>query len=370
LKLIVLFSMLLMSCGGEVSAFAGVSEAGEEVTDVSVENFCGSMDGCVDSYPFVRQDSTASATQRVLEKYSCAPSTNEGGPERVIPVSIPESGLFIASVEGGAPGVDVDVHLLSAPDAKDCLIRGDKDVAMWVQPGLYYVAVDTYVDSAGKERAGEYTLNLDFHSPKRWAVHGISAPVAQRALHAFSVAWSRKETSSLDYTVIDFHRASSEPRMWVFDLRSTTPVQALLVAHGSGSNPGPDPSRATAFSNISESHQSSLGMMRTGESYYGSFGFSMKLDGLEEKFNGRVRDRHVVVHGADWASPEFLARAGTLGQSWGCPTVDDKAIKPLIKRLRGGSLMFSDYPDPEWLAESEYLPMESECTQAVACSMR
>ena len=53
---------------------------------------------------------------------------------------------------------------------------------------------------------------------------------------------------------------------------------------------------ATKFSNTNDSHQSSLGLMRTGETYYGSYGYSLRLDGLEDGYNDAVRSRAIVIH--------------------------------------------------------------------------
>ena len=62
-------------------------------------------------------------------------------------------------------------------------------------------------------------------------------------------------------------------------------------------------------------------MMRAGEPHGGTFGKSMKLDGLEPGYNDRVRERFIVMHGGEHARPEFVEAHGRLGQSWGCPTL-------------------------------------------------
>jgi len=48
-----------------------------------------------------------------------------------------------------------------------------------------------------------------------------------------------------------------------------------LVAHGQGSGDN----CARQFSNIEDSHQSSIGLFRTQESYYGQHGYSLRMDG-------------------------------------------------------------------------------------------
>jgi len=156
-------------------------------------------------------------------------------------------------------------------------------------------------------------------------------------------------------SVIDFSRPSTEPRLWVFDLASHSLLFEELVAHGR--NTGDN--LATAFSNRSGSHMSSLGVFRTAESYVGANGYSLRLDGLEPGFNDLARDRAIVIHGASYVSPEIARAQGRLGRSLGCPAVRPAIARDLIDRIRGGSLVFAYYPDTDWLAQSRLL--EGSC---------
>ena len=67
-----------------------------------------------------------------------------------------------------------------------------------------------------------------------------------------------------------------------------------LVAHGRGSGEN----FATRFSNGDGSHQTSLGLFRTADTYVGTNGYSLRLDGLEPGVNDRARERAIVMHGA------------------------------------------------------------------------
>lgn len=188
------------------------------------------------------------------------------------------------------------------------------------------------------------------------AKHGVREKVATRSLFAFAKGWREGHTKRLTYTIIDFSVKSTEKRLWVVDLKDNALIKHLLVTHGSGSNPETDSRRPTVFSNINDSHQSSLGLMKTAETYYGMWGYSLKLDGLEPGFNDLVRRRHIIIHGADWAGQDFVDQNGTLGMSWGCPTVDSKDARPLIDTIKHKTLVFSDFPDPNWLTKSDYIP--------------
>jgi hypothetical protein len=152
-------------------------------------------------------------------------------------------------------------------------------------------------------------------------------------------------------TIIDYSKASVEPRLWVLDLRSRALVYEELVSHGQGS--GGD--RATRFSNQPDSHQTSLGLYVTEQPYVGRNGYSLRLDGLDKGFNDRARERAIVMHGAPYVNVGITKSLGRLGRSHGCPAVRDEVARELIDRVKGGSLLFAYYPDPEWLRSSKFL---------------
>ncbi|WP_034888978.1 murein L,D-transpeptidase catalytic domain family protein [Gillisia sp. Hel_I_29] len=137
-------------------------------------------------------------------------------------------------------------------------------------------------------------------------------------------------------TIIDFTLSSTQKRMWVLDMKNHTVLFNTLVAHGK--NTGGE--FASKFSNKVNSLQSSLGFYVTGETYYGKNGLSMFIDGQEEKFNSNARDRYVVVHGADYATKDFIDRAGRLGRSYGCPAVPAALTKDIIETIKDRSVMF------------------------------
>jgi hypothetical protein len=181
---------------------------------------------------------------------------------------------------------------------------------------------------------------------------GIETDVLDMALGAASCAVkSGAAKAPPTLTVIDYSKPSTEPRLWVFDLRSKELVYKELVAHGQGSGAN----MATKFSNTDESHQTSLGLFVGRETYIGKHGYSLRLDGLDKGINDRARERAIVVHGAPYVSEAFVKANGRLGRSWGCPAVSPAVAKPLIDRVKGGGLVFSYYPDAEWLKTSKYL---------------
>jgi hypothetical protein len=152
-------------------------------------------------------------------------------------------------------------------------------------------------------------------------------------------------------TVIDYSRPSLEPRLWVFDLATGELLFRELVAHGvnTGDN------MARHFSDVPESRQTSIGLFVARETYVGSNGYSLRMDGLEPGFNGRARERAIVMHGAPYVDERLAATQGRLGRSWGCPALREAVARDVIDTLRDGGVVFSYYPDSSWLAGSRFL---------------
>lgn len=140
--------------------------------------------------------------------------------------------------------------------------------------------------------------------------------------------------------LIDYSRPSTEPRLWVFDLRRNRLLFEELVAHGKNSGENVP----VRFSNAPGSLMSSLGVFVTAETYNGQHGYSLRLDGLDKGVNDNSRERAIVVHGADYVDPALALRQGRIGRSFGCPAVRPAISKQLIDTVRGGAVFFAYYP--------------------------
>jgi L,D-transpeptidase catalytic domain len=181
---------------------------------------------------------------------------------------------------------------------------------------------------------------------------GIDERVLDMALAAASCAVRAglaDQPSTL--TIIDYSKPSTSERMWVFDYPSRQLLYRELVAHGQGSGDN----FASSFSNAPETHQSSLGLFLTSDTYTGRNGYSLRLDGLEPGFNDRARERAIVMHGAPYVNSELARAQGRLGRSWGCPALREAVARQIIDRVKGGGLLFVYYPDSDWLARSRVL---------------
>lgn len=152
-------------------------------------------------------------------------------------------------------------------------------------------------------------------------------------------------------TICDFSRPSSEKRMFIIDLNNYRVLFNTWVAHGRNSGK----EMAASFSNLMSSYKSSLGFYRTGDTYIGGNGYSLKLHGLEKGINDRALDRAIVLHGADYVSPAFLQANGFMGRSYGCPAVSNREAAPIINTIKGGSCLFIYSNDRSYLSHSPLL---------------
>jgi len=184
------------------------------------------------------------------------------------------------------------------------------------------------------------------------AIGAIETDVLELALGAASCAVkSGAVERPRTLTVIDYSKPSSQKRLWVYDLATRQLLYEELVAHGQGSGAN----LATQFSNKADSHQTSLGLFVTDDTYVGRNGYSLRLDGLDKGLNDLARDRAIVMHGAPYVNPAFVKANGRLGRSHGCPAVSDAVARELINRVKGGGLVFAYYPDAQFLKTSKYL---------------
>jgi hypothetical protein len=189
-------------------------------------------------------------------------------------------------------------------------------------------------------------------SSLRTAAPDLDPAVLALALEARDCAERRGIAPSTQrLAVIDYTRPSTDRRLWVFDLTRPRLLFAEHVAHGRGSGDN----LANAFSNRDGSHQSSLGLFATAETYVGGNGYSLRMDGLEPSINDRARDRSIVMHGAWYVDPAIARRQGRLGRSYGCPAVRAEVARQVIDTLKQGQLLFAYYPDADWLARSRLL---------------
>jgi len=156
-------------------------------------------------------------------------------------------------------------------------------------------------------------------------------------------------------TIIDFSQSSLDERFFVVNLKNNTILYKSLVSHGRNSGD----LYASRFSNKIQSHQSALGFYITGDPYLGGQGYSLQLDGMDTGYNDHSKIRSIVIHGAYYATQDYAERYGRLGRSFGCAALPPFLSTPIINTIKGGSVVFSYFPDQTYLSHSVVLQYTS-----------
>lgn len=219
-----------------------------------------------------------------------------------------------------------------------------------------------------KELFAQYVANI--YNTANLQQSGMDLSVFQKAITGYINLKLNNRLHSINYlTVIDFTKSSCIKRMWIIDLLNKTLVLNTWVAHGQGS--GDD--MASRFSNINESHQSSLGFYLTDDVYFGKHGRSLRLDGLEDGINSAARARGIVIHAAQYVCQNTINQTGRLGRSFGCPAVSPEVSNQVIDTIKGGSLLYINGNDSRYASKllDETIPADTFTadTTSLAASM-
>ena len=153
------------------------------------------------------------------------------------------------------------------------------------------------------------------------------------------------------FSIIDFTKDCNSKRFYTIDLEKMKIVYYTYVAHGKKSGER----MATSFSDAVESNKSSIGFYITGNTYNGGNGYILMLHGDEKGYNSNLAKRSVVVHAADYANEDYIARNGRMGRSLGCPALPENIYKQVIETIKEKTMIFAYYNDAKYLKTSKYL---------------
>jgi hypothetical protein len=193
----------------------------------------------------------------------------------------------------------------------------------------------------------------DLYAILNLSVKGLSNDVFQLALKGQrKLDTDGKLRNSGILTIVDFSQSSKNKRLYVIDLLHKAILFNTYVAHGR--NTGDE--YATHFSNVSGSNKSSLGFYITKEEILGtSVGLSLVLDGVERGYNDNALKREIIMHGADYATENFIRKTGRLGRSFGCPSLPPDLIKPVVEIIKEGTCLFIYQRDAKYISHSALL---------------
>lgn len=136
---------------------------------------------------------------------------------------------------------------------------------------------------------------------------------------------------------VDFSRSADQHRLFIVNVVTGDIVYSHYTTHGKGSG---GPAKAVRFSNVPMSLCSSKGLYRCAEPYYGKYGYSLRLDGLEKGVNDNARRRAIVMHGSDYVTTAYVNKYGYPGRSWGCITFPKAVRQAVVDKLKNGSYLY------------------------------
>lgn len=184
---------------------------------------------------------------------------------------------------------------------------------------------------------------------------GYNKPSKHAYINAISGFLELKKSGQVKkdiLTIIDFSLSSNEKRLWIIDFKKDEVIYNNYVAHGRNSGN----EFAKVFSNKPQSYMSSLGFYITANTYHGKHGLSLRLKGMEKGINDNALKRAIVMHSADYASPNFIKKYGRLGRSYGCPSIPrEKDYPKVIKTLAEGSCLFIYHHNEDYMLKSRLL---------------
>ena len=145
--------------------------------------------------------------------------------------------------------------------------------------------------------------------------------------------------------LIDLGTHSGRKRFFIYDFAKKEITHHFLVSHGCcNSMWGQDFTKDKAsFSNVNNSHCSSIGKFKIGERGFSNWGINVKylMHGLEST-NSNALKRIIVFHSWEKVPDQEVFPSGT-PEGWGCPAISNasfRTIDPLLKSAKKPVLMW------------------------------
>lgn len=190
-------------------------------------------------------------------------------------------------------------------------------------------------------------LTLSFGCQKttpKIATSEIENTVLSKASEALK--YCKSNNMNQDFCIlIDMGTHSGRKRFFVYDFAKEEITHRFLVSHGCCNYIwGQDFSKdKTGFSNVDNSHCSSIGKFKIGQRGYSNWGINVKylMHGLENT-NSNALQRVIVFHSWEKVADNEVHPSGT-PEGWGCPAISNasfKIIDPLLKSANKPVLMW------------------------------
>jgi len=218
---------------------------------------------------------------------------------------------------------------------------------------LFFLLVPAVNNARVTEIVSDEAVNEDIYMAVSLADTGLARDVFDLAIKGLKkLDIEGKLNNATIVTIADYSQSSNKKRLYVIDLKGKKLLFNTYVAHGR--NTGDE--YAKSFSNEEGSLKSSLGFYITENPFVGTHtGFALMINGVEKGINDRAVKRAIIIHGADYATENFIKKYGRLGRSLGCPALPPDMNKLIIEKIKGGTCLFIYNPDNKYICSSSLL---------------
>lgn len=150
--------------------------------------------------------------------------------------------------------------------------------------------------------------------------------------------YCRNHNLDTNYCIlIDMSIHSGKERLVVYNFDKKSIEHSALVSHGCGSSSWSEDftKEKPTFSNVPESHLSSIGKYSIGKRGWSNWGIHVnyKLHGLESS-NSNAYERLIVLHGWNSVQDSSSYPMGS-PEGYGCPAVSNNTMRILDTKLKG-----------------------------------
>ncbi|MCX6295258.1 MAG: murein L,D-transpeptidase catalytic domain family protein [Bacteroidetes bacterium] len=160
--------------------------------------------------------------------------------------------------------------------------------------------------------------------------------IKQRSKEAYAFCVANNFNTEI-CILIDLSIHSGKRRAFFLNLKNDSILSSSLCAHGCGENPwgGTSTKEKPSFSNVPDSHCSSIGKFKIGKRGYSNWGIKINylLYGLESTNNNALK-REIVLHSWEDVAEKEVYPEGT-PEGWGCPAVANSFMKTIDLKLKG-----------------------------------
>jgi len=166
----------------------------------------------------------------------------------------------------------------------------------------------------------------------------VNERLKQKAAEA-SVFCKKENFDAVHCLLMDTKVHSGKNRLFLWDFKKSKVIEEGLVSHGCCGHPwgGTETKTAVQFSNVSESHCSSVGKFALQDRGYSNWGINVnyKLHGLDST-NSHAFKRTIVFHSWEMVGEKETYPEGT-PEGWGCPAVSNEFLRkldPILKKKK------------------------------------